>query len=204
MKPHDSDEQLMRRLAGDDRSALAQLMKRWQGPLWCFIDRLLGPAGSTDEVYQDVWVRLYRYRSSCSSVRTFRAYLFRIAVNCCRTEMSRERYMRARYRSFEDLPGEVDPSNDDPTPLETMIVDEQCLRLRRAIDRLPEMQRTIVLLYLYTTTDYGHIASMVERRPGTVRSHMHHALSNLRNFLDWESTKQDSEANGERQVRHEK
>ncbi len=178
------DRFLMQRLAGGDDDALGELMNRWQAAIWCFIRRLAGHLHCTEDIYQDVWVRLYRYRKRYKPARPFRPYLFAIAVNCCRSAMKRGSYGGGASRMLSLDGDHLDSaSSAQPGPLEAMTRDEDRQRVRQAIARLPEVQRTVVLLYWLCSNDYATIAQILQKRPNAIRQAMHHALANLRKTL---------------------
>jgi len=197
MDTTDSDERVMEHLARGDDDALAELVGRWQGPLWCFIDRMCRRADVTDDVYQEVWTRIFVYRKRYDPARPFRAYLFAIAVNCCRRVLKRRRWRDEIFGRLDDAPP---PVAADPSPAERMAAGERHRMLHRAISRLPEMQRAVVLLYLLGGGDYGGVAEALGKRPATVRSHMHHALTALRRTLTTISIAAEGKVDHERQV----
>ncbi len=194
----ESDEEVMRRLRGGDGSALAVLMDRWRGPVSYFIHRMCGPAGSVEDVCQEVWMRLYRYRENYDGERPFGPYLFAIASNRCRTAVSRGASRRGRERSLEEGPP-PEPS-DHPEPVQALISREESCALHRAIAGLPDTQRAVVLLYLLCSADYGQIAAVLEKKAGTVRSHMHHALQKLRTALRKTPRRSQAQVDHERPV----
>ena len=192
-----SDEETMARLAAGHDPALAELMGRWEGPIWCFIDRMCGNSAGTDDVYQEVWTRLYQYRKRYRPGRPFRSYLFAIAVNCCRTALKRGAQGRGMFISLGDVPARA---SGETGPDETLVEAEQRQRLLDAVRRLPDQQRAVVLLYLLYHTDYGKIAQVTGKSAGTVRSHMHHALVRLRAALTKVRAAEEGKVDHERQL----
>ena len=199
MEPGESDEEIMRRLGRGDRSALGVLMARWQARVAYFIHRMCGSAASAEDLCQDVWLRVYRYRQRYDDVKPFGPYLFAIASNCCRTRLAQGTYRRERERSLEDDPTPP-PASEAPQPVQTLISREESQALHRAIGRLPDKQRAVVLLYLLCSADYQQIARVLDRKPGTVRSHMHHALKKLRGALSGAAVRSESQVDYERPI----
>lgn len=197
MDQHVSDERVMLQLAAGVDSSLGELMRRWEGPIWCFIDRMGGWLHCTDDIYQEVWTRVYLYRRRFKPAHPFGPYLFRIAANCCRDAMSRFHTRRMSQGPIDDPP----PVSRSPAPDEALIADEGSALLHRAIARLPVAQRSVVLLYLVFSTDYGQIAAALGRAPGTVRSHMHYALRSLRGILARTTIESEAQVNDERLLR---
>jgi len=196
------DAQLMRLVARGRDDALAALIDRWRPRVWMFIDRMCGWLGRTDDIHQDVWTRIYLYRKKYDPRRPFRSYLFSVAINRCRTAMSKYdlRPMVSLGHSGGLTP---DPPSGEPGPIDALIDREQHRRVRQAVDRLPRMQRTVVLLYLLYDSDYRLIADILRLRVGTVRSHMSHALQNLRGRLKRNRISPAAESLPERQVSYE-
>jgi len=212
MSDQASDEQVIERLGQGDDSALAELMRRWEGRLWCFIDRMCSRLHCTDDIYQEVWTRVYISARRFRPGLPFRPYLFTIAINRCRTALNRSlpRLTRERPGAFGDAPDDDCPgampapphetrtvsfrnadgmgmplATEEPGPAEALLADEQSAQLHEAISRLPGAQRAVVLLYLLFDTNYRRIAAVLGKSEGTVRSHMHHALGKLRAILGW-------------------
>ena len=178
---HD-DAQLMSLVAGGRDDAFATLIDRWRPRVWMFIDRMCGRLGRNDDIFQDVWMRIYLYRKSYDPGRTFKSYLFTVVVNCCRTNLAKYFPEPATHPAPPHSTG-PDSISHEPEPLDALIDHEQHRHVRQAVDRLPEKQRTVVLLYLLYDSNYSMIAEALSLRKGTVRSHMSLALKNLRRLL---------------------
>src|SRR6185436_4396230 len=78
-----SDEELIGAVGGGDGRALAELCRRWQGPLYRFIGRHTG-GRDVDDLYQETWLRAVRAAPRFDRRRRFSTWLFQIAVNLCR------------------------------------------------------------------------------------------------------------------------
>ena len=194
------DAKLMSLVAAGQNDALTVLIDRWRHPIWTFIDRMCGYLGRTDDIFQDIWTRIYLYRKKFDPRRSFKSYLFTVAVNCCRTTIAKHT-TRGITPITTIESNHADPPSPNPTPLDALINNEQNLQVRRAIGMLPEKQRTVVLLYLLYDSNYTLIAETLGLRNGTVRSHMSLALKNLRRSLV--RTSPISEPTPESQVPHE-
>ncbi len=179
------DELLMNELAMGRSSALDELIKRWDVRLRCFVERMCGSPRCVDDICQEVWTRLYLYRRRYDPTRPFSPFLFTIALNCTRTARRRDNSWSNQWddSARKTNAGYAMPA-DGTDSLAGLIAAEQVTRLHTAIARLPDMQRAVVLLYLLCDTDYRRIADIIGRGEGTVRSHMHHALSALRSYLE--------------------
>jgi RNA polymerase sigma-70 factor (ECF subfamily) len=179
-----TDEHLMQDVAAGSGRALDSLMQRWRGPVWCFIDRMCRRE-DTDDIYQEVWTRLYRYRKRYKPSKEFRPYLFTIVVNTCRSALRRGRLHLVE--SLDDGDRLADPA-EVSDPLTWAIRQEQSAALGRAIHQLPPAQREVMLLYLICSNDHHTIASALGKLPASVRTTMHRALKRLRSTLRYFTT----------------
>ncbi len=181
---HDN-AQLMTQMAEGQDDAFEILIDRWRTRVWTFIDRMCGYLGRTDDIFQDVWMRIYLYRANYDPYRTFKSYLFTVVVNCCRTNIAKAGKRLPEPIACPEIPREttVDSLSNEPEPLDALINHEQHYHIRQAINQLPEKQRTVALLYLLFDSNYSLIADTLSLRVGTVRSHMSLALKNLRKHL---------------------
>ncbi len=185
-------------LARGDESSLGELIDRWQGPLWCFVNRMVSSATLADDITQDIWTRVFMYRKRYDPGKVFRSWLFGIAANRCRTSLSMLR-RPWRIQRLDDSPAAC-AASDDPGAIDNLITSETHAELHRAIAALPDKQRMVVLLSMLYDSDYRHIAGVVGRRPSTVRSLMCHALRRLRRTLTKITLASNEEVENERLV----
>jgi len=177
---HESDERLMQRVADGKREPLSILMRRYANPLLTFIHRMTGDHHRSEELFQDVFLALWAGRRKYDYPRSFRAWLFGIAVNKC----------RADYRQRNEPLISLDNSNESvsvmsgTSPIEGAIASETVVLVENAITRLPPQQRTVVVLRIWNSFSYADIAHVLESTESTVRSNMFHGLESIRKYLE--------------------
>lgn len=176
------DEWHMAQVALGKREHLEPLVRRYASRLLTFIQRLLGDRHRSEEVFQEVFLAVWRKRRQYKFPRTFRAWLYAIAVNRCRVE-----FRRAGAVGTVSLQGQgtnIEPAGPQRNPSDTAVAVETAALVTRAVARLPERQREVVVLRVWEGLSYADIAAVLRRSEGTVRSHMHHALAGLREYLE--------------------
>ncbi|MDP6442665.1 MAG: RNA polymerase sigma factor [Pirellulaceae bacterium] len=178
MKEQETDEQLMARVLRGDRQPLDVLVRRYANPLLTYLERmLLGDHHRAEELFQDVFLRIWTKRGTYRRGRPFRPWMFAIAANVCRTSL--------RKRPPPTPSGEVfEAAAAGPSPHESAVAVESANLVSQAIARLSERQRTVVVLRVWNGLPYAEIASAVGCTETTVRSHMHHGLATMRRFLE--------------------
>jgi RNA polymerase sigma factor (sigma-70 family) len=76
------------------------------------------------------------------------------------------------------------PLSLEHRPDESVLVAETAALIALAVARLPAQQRMVVVLRVWNEMPYSQIAEVVHCTEATVRSHMHHALTALRKYLE--------------------
>jgi len=168
----ESDERLMARVAAGNDGALESLLARWRGPLYGFLARRAGEA-EADDLFQETWLRVVRYRDRFDPGRRFSTWLFQIANNLCR-DRGRRRAVRDRYRHERQAEAQDDPARRSAPPVELG------LDLRRRVAALPDKLREVLVLRYYRDLSEKEIARIVGIPQGTVKSRLHAAVKGLR------------------------
>src|SRR5215470_14154721 len=99
---HDCDESLMMRARSGDRQALDVLINRYRAPMIRFAYRMVKDRAAAEDIAQEVFLRVYRYREGYEVTAKFTTWLYRIAgrvaLNWIRD------HSRARSHEPLDLP----------------------------------------------------------------------------------------------------
>lgn len=177
---HERDEWLMAQVALGHREHLEPLLRRYAGPLLTFIQRMIGDRHRSEELFQDVFLSVWRHRAQYRFPKPFKSWLFAIAANACRAEYRKRRPLATQHLETEQM---VAGSTPEPNPEMAAISVETAAQVVEAVNRLPTKQRTVVVMRVWSGLSYAEIAQSLGRSEATVRSHMHHALAALRQSL---------------------
>lgn len=180
--PLDDEAELVARAAGGDRVAFSRLMEHYQAACYGLAWRLLGNADQAADAVQDAFIHAYtaidRYRGGI-----FRSWLLRITANA-----SYDIMRRAKRRPSQPLPDveEGEPELPDvatSNPAAEAARSEMYRHLEVALRRLPEDQRTAIVLCDVYGMDYNEVAAMTDAALGTVKSRIHRGRLRLRELL---------------------
>jgi len=177
---NEPDEWLMGQVALGKREFLAPLVRRYASPLLTYIQRMIGDRHRAEELFQEVFWRVWTKRKLYRFSKSFKAWLFAIAGNHCRSDFRKKRLTSVSF----DEPEFVASSDATPTPLEAAIDTETATLVASAVGELPHQQRTVVVLRVWNGLSYAEIAEIVGRKEATVRSNMHHGLAAMRKYLE--------------------
>ena len=185
----DSDESLMLRYRDGDVRAFELLVTRHRKPLFNFILRFVRDTAQAEDVTQETFLRLVKGADAYERQAKFTTWLYTIARNLC-VDASR----RGKHRKVASLDAPL--GDDDGASLLDLLpdgaagVDRQAqsrelgLRLRQAIEALPDEQREIFLLREVADLQFNEIANVVGCPENTVKSRMRYALEKLREALE--------------------
>lgn len=169
--------------------AFTQLVDRHQRSLINFFYHLSWDRQLAEDCAQEVFLRLYTHLGSYEPQAKFTTFLFRIARNLW---IDRRRYENAHIRpvSLESPLGFGESRvlrdrlpDSTTTPVEMLEREERQEALRRAIDRLSEEQRTVLVLGEIQGLKYQEIGEILGIPVGTVKSRMHTAVERLKEML---------------------
>lgn len=148
----------------------------------------LRDAADADEAVQDAFVKAFVHIDRYEPDRPFETWFSRILVNGC-LDRRKARQRRQRWMlplGDRDLEAPQVPSrNGGPAdPEDSLIRRERAGRISAAIDRLPERQRAVLLLYHHEERTAREVAEVTGLSEATVRVHLHRALRKLRGILE--------------------
>ena len=163
-------------LDGNDE-AFRALYDAFERPLYLYVLRLMGAKGDAEDVFQDIWIRMFRLRGEMKDVRKFSGLLFTVARNLSINAI-RDR-KREPGLSLEDAPFEVE------LVARSHEVEESDLRqmIERALMRLPIEQREAFVLREYFGYSYDEIAGITKTAMVTAKTRAWRARERLRKMI---------------------
>lgn len=184
-----TDEELLRRFNQGDANAFAELVGRYQRPLYNFILRSVRRRDRADELLQDVFTKVVQRSQDFKGNSKFSTWLYTIARNLC-IDHSRKMVFR-RHQSLDapSRPG----SEEGPTLLDRQaagdstdraaIAEDLKIRIADAVEELPEEQKEVFLMRHVQGLPFKEIAEVVGVPENTVKSRMRYALERLQRAL---------------------
>jgi len=180
----------MARLARGDESALADLYRRWSKPLGNFLFGMCSDRALSEDLLQEVFVRVWRAAPRYEPTAKFSTWLFHVARNHWLNEREKRSH-RLKPISLDGSPTGEDryetsidaPDRNMPTPEREAIDRELGSRIGVAVSRLPEKLRETWVLAVTQGLPYPEVAVVLGIPAGTVKSRMFQAVRLLRDDL---------------------
>jgi len=183
-----SDEDLMAEAAEGSERAFSELVSRYRSRVLNLVSRLLNDRESSDDISQEVFVRVYLHRKNYRRGAKFSTWLFTIAANLAKNEISR-RKRRRNWSSLDELQEQLHDSSlqlMDPKGNREAEVDSAQIQgiVGEAITTLPERYRLALVLREVEGLAYEEIAQVLRIPGGTVRSRINRARLMLKKKLE--------------------
>ncbi len=175
------------------------LVREHQGMVFRTLTRLTGAGAQVEDLAQEVFLRLYRALPEFRGDAKLSTYLYRIVANVAQDEWKRRRKERTLLTSEP----EIDQSEagdarwiesfagDDLTehgrdPEQRLADAEVQASVEAALRELPEIERTVLVLYHQEECSYEGIAAALGLPINTVRTHLHRGRQHLRSRVEGE------------------
>jgi RNA polymerase sigma-70 factor (ECF subfamily) len=173
-----TDDELMMQVQAGDPEPLGMLFERYQVPLYNFFLRLVGDAATSEDLVQECFLRILKYRHTYRGQNRFRTWLYQIARNA-RVDLHRKRW---RETPLPETAGEVLPSRE-PSASDVLEETQRAALVRTALERLPEDRREVLVLSRYGEMRYEEIGRVLGCSEGAVKVRVHRAMKELRGIV---------------------
>jgi RNA polymerase sigma-70 factor (ECF subfamily) len=168
-----SDEELMSQVRSGIGEMLGVLFERYHVPLFNFYLRLTGDRTVSEDLVQEVFFRILKYRHSYRTDTAFRAWMYQIARNA-RLDHIRRRRPEASWEPS------MSPAVE---PADTAQQSQESALLHRALLHMGEDKREVLVLSRFQDLKYEEIAQLLGCEVGTVKTRVHRALQELRQIF---------------------
>ena len=178
----DYDAELMLRVKDGDGASFGLLLDKHRASVSHFLYRMVQDQGVSEELAQEVFLRVYRSRETYEATAKFTTWLFRIATHLALNWLRDEKNERVQERldqGTEDAPTREVPDRA-PTVEQEMVHAVKVEEVRRAVAALPGKQRAAVLMHKYEEMEYSQIAKVLSCSESAVKSLLFRAYETLR------------------------
>lgn len=176
------DAELMLRVKDGDAASFGLLLERHRLPVIHFLYRMVQNQAVAEELAQEVFLRVYRARTSYEPTAKFTTWLFRIAMHLALNSL-RDGRMERGQESLDADTVELSwrqVADRTPTVEQDLVHEVKRVEVRRAVESLPAKQRAAVLMHKYQEMEYSQIARVLGCSESAVKSLLFRAYETLR------------------------
>lgn len=180
------ESQLIELLKKGDEAAFRIVVERWKDMVYNTVLSILQHPTEAEDVTQDVFVQVFESIGQFKGDAKFSTWLYRIAVTKA-LDLLRKKKRKKRFAFLQSLFGineeEIRHDAGFFHPGVALENKERAAELFKAIDKLPENQKTAFLLHKVEGLSYQEVAEVMETTVPAIESLMHRARGNLRKSL---------------------
>lgn len=178
-----SDLDLVSRVQSGDDTAFNELMRRHFRSVVNFVYRFTNNKESSEDLAQDVFLRVYRSIGNFKPEAKFTTWLYRITTNVCITALkSSAKRRELSLDEMQEASQEVSYENAQSTA-EYTFRKEIGIAIHVALERLPEREKVAVVLCKYQQMPYDEAAEVIGCSVGAVKAYVYRGRMKLMDIL---------------------
>ena len=180
--PPVADDVLIAAAKNGDERALEMLFERYRRPLYAFISRMLnGDTMTSDDIFQDMWIKVMNKLASYREDGKFAPWLFRIARNQVLEHFRREK-SRSKIGCVTDDGELPEPVGHSENPVSVLAAKELQIKLEALLNEMPPEMKEVFIMR-QNNLSFKEIAEIQKCPINTALGRMHNCLKLLRHKL---------------------
>lgn len=169
-----TDETIMEAVKNGDLQQASLLFERYNKRIFNFLGRMTMDRDLAEDLTQNVFLRIIRYRTSFKDGARFQAWIFQVARNVFADHYQANKTKMAAFIRMENINDQVEDTDDFAGQAER----EQLLH--RSMARLSEEQRELLILTRFQHMKYEDVAQVMDTTVANIKVKVHRAIAQLR------------------------
>jgi len=169
-----TDEELMVAVREGELDQMEILFGRYRDSLYDFFSRLTGNRVASEDMVQEVFVRILKYRGSYRETNRFVTWMYQIGRNARADYLHKHRLVPQEASTF------VGSDHGTTMPSRQLEDDEEKALLQCALMQMSESNRELLVLARFQEMKYRDIADLLGVDLNVVKSRVHRAMKELR------------------------
>ena len=171
------DESIVKMVLSGNSDAYGEIVHRYKDVVFAVIYAIIKDYHTAEDLAQDTFIDGYIKLKSLGEPYNVGAWLVKIAKNKCYNHLTRSSLR------FESELHEFIPDSRNATPENFLMAKYERHELRQALQRLPEIHKTVAVLYYFNNYSQNKIAEHLNIPVGTVKSRLYDARQKLKKEL---------------------
>jgi len=168
-----NDNDLMEQVSAGEVEKLAILFEKHHVRLYNFFLRLTGRRNISEDLVQEVFIRVLKYRSTYQARSKFVVWLYSIARNAHIDHLRKRKDEVPLDKQWYEM------ESTEPSPTDNAEKSQEVVWLGHALGKLPLKKREVLILSRYQGLKYKEIAELFDCQIGTVKVLVHRAIKEL-------------------------
>jgi RNA polymerase sigma-70 factor (ECF subfamily) len=168
-----SDSEVMENVRDGQVEKLAILFERHHVKVFNFFLRLTGSHSLSEDLVQNVFIRILKYRSTYEARGKFVVWMFRIARNV------HVDHLRKHQEAYHLEDQYEEPESGEDSPVRSLEQKQEITLLQKALSQLPLKKKEALILSRFQDMKYREIAELLGSKEGTIKANIHRAVKQL-------------------------
>ncbi|MEJ1238719.1 sigma-70 family RNA polymerase sigma factor [Chryseolinea sp. T2] len=171
-----TDEMIMEAVKNGDLQQASLLFERYHKRIFNFLARMTMDRTVAEDLTQNVFVRMIKYRNSYREGARFQSWIYQVARNIFSDHYQDVKNQRRGFIDVEKIEGIMADSDD------TQMMDEREELLHKSLARLDPEQRELLVLTRFQHMKYEEVATIMDTTVANIKVKVHRAIGKLREF----------------------
>lgn len=169
-----TDEMIMEAVKNGDLKQASLLFERYQKPIYNFLARMTMDRALAEDLTQNVFLRIIKYRGSYREGLRFQSWIYQVARNIFSDHYQKQKNRFSDFVDVEKISEHIPDSDDSKS------ADEQEQLLSRSMEMLSEEQRELLVLTRFQHMKYEDVAIIMNTTVANIKVKVHRAIAKLR------------------------
>lgn len=169
-----TDEQIMEAVKNGDLQQASLLFDRYHKRLFNFLARMAMDRELAEDLTQNVFLRMIKYRKSYRADARFQSWIYQIARNVFSDHYQAVKNKKSDHMDVEKIGERMADENESKS------VEEQEALLHRSLAMLNEEQRELLVLTRFQHMKYEEVADLMDTTVANIKVKVHRAIAKLR------------------------
>lgn len=172
-----TDYMLVRECLEGNRDTFSELVTRYKKLVYCVVYKFSKDCEEVSDMSQEVFIKIFRSLGKYNPQFRFSTWVVKVATNVCLDIVRKKKINSVSMDEIENMPG------GDTSPEDMFLKREKSLAVRKAIDELPEIYRTPIVLYHQKGMSYKEIADTLQKPMSIIKNRIFRARVTLKELL---------------------
>jgi len=169
-----TDEAIMEKVKIGDINQMSSLFERHHSAVYSYFYRLTRKQSLSEDLTQNVFERIIKYRQSYNSMNKFKSWMFSVARNVHYDHYRKNKIVPIDHENMQELNVKADCLNT------TMDKKEKVQFLEKALNRLDKETKELIILTRIERLKYHEVAAIMQVSEGAIKLRVHRGMKKLK------------------------
>lgn len=174
------DEQILNEIVNNNnKEAYRELILKYQNKIFSTAYKFTNDHGEAQDLTQDIFLKIYKNINRFNKNSKLSTWIYKISINTCLDW--KKKHNKATLLTLDDIPN---VNNGSTNSIDDYIINNEKKQLiHNAVKQLPDIYKTVVILYHFNNRSYNEISKILSIPTKTVETRLYRARKKIKEFL---------------------